>query len=224
MPLRSFVVLSAALTALLLALAACLWAGAGLLTNLHKAAPALPGALVGDVRTSFTAHVERIRATGGDELVVADADLACEYIVEDTRREYWTGLSLGTTRAEVRAPVRFKHYLKLSDPWSLEPQGEVLIVHAPTLRLYQPPTVDVARLEQHLSKGWARLNGPQVQAEAMNGFAANALIQYQQDPDLKVLVRDRAREAVTGFVRAWMVQHAPQHRHIIIRFPDEPAK
>ena len=221
---RSLIFLALVIIGLLLALAAVLWAGAGLLTSARNVVPALPGALIGEVKTSFTAHVERIRATGGDELVVANADLACEYFVEDTRREYWTSLSLGTTKAEVRAPVRFKHYLLLGDAWKLDPQGETLIVTAPSIRLYQPPTVDLAHLEQRLTAGWARFNSQQVQAEALTGFAANALIQYLNDADMKTLVRDRAREAVAGFVRAWMVQAAPTYRHLIIRFPDEPAK
>lgn len=62
------------------------------------------------------------KSAKGDELIVAEVTHETEYVISDTKREFWTsllfknGISLGTNIVKIRCPTVHKYFIRISDP------------------------------------------------------------------------------------------------------------
>lgn len=166
-------------------------------------------------------HLLGVRAASGDELLVAEIDASLEIVEKETRREYWTGLSLGTSEAAVRAPVRYRYAIRLGDGWQLLRSQEVLVVVAPAIRPVLPPAVDTAGMELRAANGWARFNAADLRDKVMRDLTGEASARAGS-PAYQEAAREPARAAVGRFVRDWVVPRtATAAPVVIIRFQGE---
>ena len=94
----------------------------------------LPGEPRREVSETFREYLVAVRAAKGDQLLVAEVQAVNELAVADTRREFWTGMSLGTSEASIRYPVTYRYYIHLSDRWRLAIDGGTAWVVRPVIR------------------------------------------------------------------------------------------
>ncbi len=162
-----------------------------------------------------------IRAARGDELLVAEIDSVLEVRQTDTRREFWTGISLGTSEAVVRAPVRYRYQIRLGDGWELLRSGEVLVVVAPPVLPVQPPAIDTAGLELHAANGWARFNAGELRDRVLRDLTGEAAARAGTPAYLEA-AREPARAAVGRFARDWIAPRgATVPSLVVVRFRGE---
>jgi hypothetical protein len=155
------------------------------------------------VAETFREYLVSVSAAGGDELLVSEVKTSVEITLDDTRREFWTGASLGTSSARVSAPVTYRYYIRLSDRWTFALDSGTLWLVRPLVRPQLPPAIDSAGLATWSENGWLRWNREELRERLLRELTPQATARAPQHLDA---ARPAADAAIAAFARTWLVK------------------
>ncbi len=166
------------------------------------------------VTQTFREYLLSVRAAKGDELLVAEVHAVNEIVHSDTRREFWTGLSLGTTTASIRYPVTYRYAIRISDTWRLRVDGAVVLVRRPVLRPLEP-AIDTTGIDMRGDNGWMRWNKDELRDRLLSQLTPDAVVRAREHA---ATAAPHADAAVAAFVRGWllMATTAPRDAQVVI--------
>ncbi|MGA3182425.1 MAG: hypothetical protein ABSF38_19020 [Verrucomicrobiota bacterium] len=173
------------------------------------------------ITTTFLEDIPTFTSTHGNVLELATAQANETFTSEDTQT--LLHIPMGTTTAEIRAPVTFRYHILLSDPWKLAAKGNICYVCAPQFRPTQPPAIETGKMEKHAESGWARFDKNQ-KLDELERQMTGMLVHRAEDKNHLDLVRESCRMSVAEFVKAWLIQRAQwtnTFSAIVVSFPDE---
>lgn len=208
---------------LILALA-LLAASAALLV--HKLSPSNWAHLEQRVEKTIGEQIVRISASQGDKLELASIETMETFRETDSLDLGW--VNLGTSTAEIRVPVVYRFHVALAEGLrvNVTRHGDLArcVVHAPTLRATLPPAIRTEGLEKHADNGWARFNSGEQLAALEKGLTTDLILRAPRKAEL---AKDKARVALAGFVKRWLVGENlwgadAGIREIVVVFPGEP--
>lgn len=180
--------------------------------------------MTGRITHTFRESIPQIASTQGDVLELAVSRGDETFSRSNEKRIGWDYVYLGTTVAEIRAPVTFRYHCRLSDTWRLATRGQVCIVLAPRIRPSLPPAIHTDGMEKRAESGWARFDKDAQLAE-LESDLTRLLSQRAMDPSHLALVRESCRQSVAAFVRTWLIREEQwktnRFTSIIVLFPDE---
>jgi hypothetical protein len=153
------------------------------------------------VTETFREYLASVKAAKGDELLVAEVRAVNEITRSDTRREFWTGLSLGTTTASIRYPVTYRYAIRISDVWRLRVDGRLVQVRRPVLRPLEP-AIDTTGIEFQGGNGWLRWNKDELRDDLLKELTPDAAIRAREHV---ATARPHADIAVTAFINTWLL-------------------
>ncbi len=154
-----------------------------------------------DIAETFREYLTTVKGTKGDQLLVAEVQAVNELSISDSRREFWTGLPLGTSSARIRYPVTYRHYILLSDRWRLALDGGTVWVVRPVIRPLEP-AIDTAGIEFTSENGWLRWNKDDLKDRLLAELTPHAVVRANANAET---ARPHADAAITAFVRAWLL-------------------
>ena len=181
--------------------------------------------VTGRITTTFIEDIPTISSTHGNVLELATSRSVETFEREDARNSFWDNFYIGTTTAEIRAPVTFRYHLMLSDPWRLAAKGNVCIVYAPQFQASLPPAIDTSAMEKRAESGWARFDKDQ-QLDQLEKDMTGMLNRRATNKAHLDLVREQCRGSVAEFVKNWLIQRAQWTNTfdaIVVLFPDEQS-
>jgi len=179
----------------------------------------------GHITTTFSEDIPTIVSTHGDVLELATATSMETFTREDTTTYAWGFLPSSTTTAEIRVPVTYRYFLRLSEPWRLATRGNVCIVLAPQFQASLPPAIDTGRLEKRADSGWASFDKTAT-LDALEKDITRHISKRAMDSKHLDLVREHCRRSVAEFVKKWLtdkLQWPKRVNAIIVVFPDEKS-
>ena len=218
---RQFPWATAIIAATIIALA--LIAAGLLVKSWHLFGESLERFKTGQITTTFSEDIPTIVSTHGDVLELATVTSTETFSREDITTYAWGYLPASTTTAEIRVPVTYRYYLRLSDPWHLATRGNVCIVQAPQFQASLPPAIDTGRMEKRAASGWASFDKNAV-LDALEKDITRHITKRATDPRHLDLVREQCRRSAAEFVRKWLagkIQWPNRINAIIVVFPDE---
>lgn len=178
----------------------------------------LGGGAPRSVSETFREYLASVRASKGDELLVAEVRAVNEIERSDTRREFWTGLSLGTSTASIRYPVTYRYAIRISDAWRLRVDGRVVTVRRPVLRPLEP-AIDTAGIDIRGENGWLRWNKHELRDELLRQVTPDAVVRAREHA---ATAAPHADIAVAGFIRTWLIAASgAAPRDAVIQLVDE---
>ena len=192
---------------------------------IHVVTPSAHLDLQSRVTRSISEEIVRINVSQGDRLEVASVETRETFREDDSLKAGW--LDLGTTTASVSVPVVYRFHIALADGIRADVtvHGDMrrCVVHAPLLRPTLPPAIRTEGMRKESKNGWARFNAGENLEALEKNLTAELILRA---PGKAVLARDKAREAVAGFVSRWLVRDnlwgGPDGvREIVVLFPDE---
>ena len=218
---RQFPWVTAIIAATVIALAII---GAALLfLSWHKLGAIAEQFKTGHITTTFTEDIPTIVSTHGDVLELATLTSTETFTREDIKTYGWGYLPASTSTAEIRVPVTYRYYLRLSEPWHLATHGNVCIVQAPQFQASLPPAIDTGRMEKRAANGWATFDKTvlldQLEKDITRHISKRAMDSRHLD-----LVREQCRRSAAEFVKTWLadkLQWPNRINAIIVVFPDE---
>lgn len=154
-----------------------------------------------DIAETFREYLTAVRGAKGDQLLVAEVQAVNELAISDQRREFWTGMSLGTSTARIRYPVTYRYYILLSDRWRLALDGGTLWVVRPVIRPLEP-AIDTAGIEFTGENGWLRWNKDELKDRLLAELTPHAVVRANANAET---ARPHADSAITAFIRAWLL-------------------
>ena len=180
--------------------------------------------ITGNITHSFQESIPQIASTRGDVLELAVSRSDETFKRTDDKRIGWGWVSLGTTVAEIRAPVTFRYHLRLSDTWRLASRDRVCLVLAPQIRPSLPPAIHTTEMEKRAESGWARFDKNDKLDELERSMTAT-LEQRASDAAHIQLVREACRQSVAEFVKKWLMREehwrSDRFTAIVVVFSDE---
>jgi hypothetical protein len=179
----------------------------------------------GHITTTFLEDIPVITSTHGNVLELATSRSVETFEREDARNSFWDKVYIGTTTAEIRAPVTFRYHILLSDPWRLAAHGNVCFVAAPAIRPSLPPAIDTTGMEKRAESGWARFDKDQ-ELDQLEKDMTGMLERRAKDAPHMDIVREQCRQSVAEFVKNWLIQRAQWTNNfdaIVVVFPDEQS-
>ena len=179
--------------------------------------------MTGHITTTFVEDIPIITSTHGDVLELATSRSTETFKREDAENSFWDKFYIGTTTAEIRAPVTYRYHIVLSDPWRLAAKGNVCFVSAPPIRPSLPPAIDTSAMEKRAESGWARFDKAQ-QLDQLEKDMTGMLNRRAKDAAHMNIVREQCRQSVADFVKNWLIQRAQWTNTfdaIVVVFPDE---
>lgn len=179
----------------------------------------------GHITTTFSEDIPTIVSTHGDVLELATATTTETFTREDIKTYGWGYLPASTSTAEIRVPVTYRYYLRLSDPWRLATRGNVCIVQAPQFHASLPPAIDTGRMEKRAEGGWANFDKNALLDELEKDITRHISKRATDSKHLD-LVREQCRRSAAEFVKKWLmdkVQWPDKINAIIVVFPDEKS-
>ena len=179
----------------------------------------------GHITTTFLEDIPVITSTHGDVLELATSRSVETFKREDARNSFWDSFYIGTTTAEIRAPVTFRYHINLSDTWRLAARGNVCFVSAPQFKPSLPPAIDTGAMEKKAQDGWARFDKNQ-QLDQLEKDMSGMLDRRAKDAAHLDLVREQCRQSIADFVKNWLIQRAQWTNTfdaIVVVFPDEQS-
>lgn len=153
------------------------------------------------IEQTFREYLVAVRAAKGDQLLVAEVSAVEEISERDTRREFWTGLSLGTSEASIRYPVTCRYYIQLSDTWTLAVDGNSVWVQRPIIRPLEP-AIDTRGIDYQGENGWLRWNKDEMRERLLHQLSADAAVRASQHA---ATAAPHADAAIAAFVRGWLL-------------------
>lgn len=169
------------------------------------------------ISETFREYLVTVRAARGDELLVAEVHAVNEITHSDTRREFWTGLPLGTTTASVRYPVTYRYAIRISDAWRLRVDGGIVLVRRPVLRPLEP-AIDTTGIDIRAENGWMRWNRDEVRDLLLARLTPDAIGRSREHAAMAAPHADRA---VAAFVRGWLLTAADLPRDAQVVMVDQ---
>ncbi len=186
----------------------------------NRMAETVLGGARSTVSETFREYLSSVKAAKGDELLVAEVRAVNEITRSDTRREFWTGLSLGTTTASIRYPVTYRYAIRISDPWRLKVEGRLVTVRRPVLRALEP-AIDTSGIDYQGDNGWLRWNKDELRDGLLRQLTPDATVRAQEHA---ATAAPHADIAITSFVRGWLlVASGAAPRDAIVVLKDEVA-
>lgn len=171
-------------------------------------------------------QIVRISASQGDKLELASIETLETFRETDSLDLGW--VNLGTSTAEIRVPVVYRFHVALAEGLrvNVTRHGDLArcVVHAPLLRATLPPAIRTEGLEKHADNGWARFNSGEQLAALEKGLTTDLILRAPRKAEL---AKDKARVALAGFVKRWLVGENlwgsdAGIREIVVFFPGEP--
>ena len=150
---------------------------------------------------TFREYLASVKAAKGDELLVAEVRAVNEITREDTRREFWTGLSLGTSTVSVRYPVSYRYIIRISDRWRLRVDGNTVVVQRPVIRPLEP-AIDTAGIDFQGGNGWLRWNKEEMRDQLLRQLTPDAVVRAAEH---RATAAPHADAAITAFIRTWLL-------------------
>ena len=179
----------------------------------------------GRITTTFIEDIPVITSTHGNVLELATTRSVETFDREDARNSFWDKVYVGTTTAEIRAPVTYRYHILLSDSWRLAARGNVCLVYAPAIRPSLPPAIDTSKMEKRAESGWARFDRQQ-QLDQLEKDMSGMLERRAKDAPHLNIVREQCRQSVADFVKNWLIERAQwtnNFESIVVVFPDEQS-
>lgn len=162
------------------------------------------------ISETFREYLVSVRAAKGDELLVAEVRAVNEIVQNDSRREFWTGLPLGTTTASIRYPVTYRYAIRISDSWRLRIDGGIVLVRRPVLRPLEP-AIDTTGIDIRAENGWMRWNKDEVRDNLLSRLTPDAVGRSREHA---ATAAPHADAAVAAFVRGWLLGAAGLPRDV----------
>jgi hypothetical protein len=170
------------------------------------------------VTDTFREYLASVKATKGDELLVAEVRAVNEVTRSDTRREFWTGLSLGTSTASIRYPVTYRYAIRISDSWRLSVDGRLVTVRRPVLRPLEP-AIDTSGIDIQGDNGWLRWNRDELRNDLLKQLTPDAVTRAKEHA---ATAAPHADIAIAAFIRGWLlVASGAAPRDAIVVLQDE---
>ncbi len=169
---------------------------------------------------SLRSYLVSLKEASGDELAVAELVQNVEISSKRTKEEFWTGLPLGMSEAVVRAPVHFRYYIRLSEPFTVSVSADLVTVTAPGVRLFHPPAVVTSGLESTVADSWLSASGGQLRDAAVASLTSQAVL-VGNSPESLALARRAATGAIARFAAAWLLREGLGGRAVIVHFADQ---
>jgi hypothetical protein len=193
--------------------------------DLGKSAVTIAAAFrTGTITNTFVSAIPTIAPDSGLRLELASFEAVEILRSTDELRVAWDLIPLGTTVTEIRVPVTYRYHLRLDEPWRLEVEGQICVVHAPPIRPTVPPAIDTGRMEKYSDRGWMRFNEDEQMEELERSITAAVSARAADGTHLE-LVRERCRLEVAEFVRSWLLVEdhwrEDRFRSVIVLFADE---
>lgn len=177
-----------------------------------------------DITLRFTASLPEI--TPELNLELASCQQTETFTQTDECSLLWGCLNLGTNTAQVSVPVTYRYHIYLRDAWKLETQGDLVIVHAPSLQAALPPAIHTDQLMTLSVRGWGR-SSPEPMLQELKRQITPRLTALAADPRRLNLVRDTCRKSTAEFVRLWLERERQWGKsgftRIQVKFGDEAA-
>jgi hypothetical protein len=161
----------------------------------------LPGHSQREIVETFREYLASVKASRGDELLVAEVKAVNEIVRSDTRREFWTGLSLGTSTASIRYPVSYRYVIRISDTWRLSVSENVVLVRRPVIRPIEP-AIDSTGIDTSGENGWLRWNKDELRDSLLRELTPDAIGRAQEHA---ATAAPHADAAIAAFVRGWLL-------------------
>ncbi len=171
---------------------------------------------------SLRSYLVSLKEASGDELAVAELVQNVEISSTRTKEEFWTGVSLGSSGTVVRAPVHFRYYVRISEPFTINVSDDLVTITAPGVRLFHPPAVVTSGLETTVSDTWFSASGGQLRDAAIASLTSQAVLVGNRRESLD-LARRAASGAIARFASAWLLREGLGGRAVIVRFA-EPSR
>ncbi len=168
---------------------------------------------------SLRSYLVSLKEASGDELAVAELVENVEISSTRTKEEFWTGLPLGQSEAVVRAPVHFRYYIRISEPFTVAATAQVVVITAPPVRLFHPPAVVTSGLQSTVADSWFSASGGQLRDAAIASLTNQAVIVGNSAPSLD-LARRAAAGSIGRFAAAWLLREGLAGRAVVVRFAE----
>lgn len=159
------------------------------------------------LRREFTAGIPHIFRTPGGNLELV-AFTTTEILSRSSARTLpWFNWEVPYSRSitEIRVPVTYRYYIRLQDPWDIAIRDGTCIVRAPALRAELPPAIHTDGMKTYARGELLALDREGELTRLLESLTP-ALSRYADSRDHKELIRDRARETVAEFIRAWLLE------------------
>lgn len=152
----------------------------------------------GTISTSFTSYATEVSSTS--YLQFATLKQVEVFHRKDTATLLWGQLALPDVVVEARAPVTYTYYLDLGKPWTLDQDGNTLLVTAPPIE-FNPPAIDASAVRFEVREG-SVLRNEEVVIDALKaGLTGMAREKARQNVSL---VREVGRHEAEKFVERWL--------------------
>jgi len=178
----------------------------------------------GTIEHTFREYRTRVLDSTGGKVEVAVIETTESLARADALSAIWGLLYLGETVTEIRFPVVYRYYVRLSGEWKITVSDHICTVVAPPIEAFLPPAIRTEGMEKHSSRGWARFNA-QDQLDALELKITPYLEKVAMTPDKLRMAADPARRAVAELVQNWLraENHWRQDAYsgIAVYFPHE---
>lgn len=180
-----------------------------------------------NLEESFRAETLRIASTHGNELT----------LVTHERREVFERKTVGIVpllnrpvpftdrKTTVAFPATYRYHVLLNDPWSIETEGETVVIRAPRIRATLPVAFDSGKVETETEGWWFSGGRAETDKEALKIRITEKLGELAQSKDMIDAVRDPCRESLAKFVQTWLLREdywrEGRFTQIKVIFPDE---
>ncbi|MBA3684534.1 MAG: hypothetical protein H0W72_04755 [Planctomycetes bacterium] len=172
---------------------------------------------------SLRTYLVSLSEASGDELAVAELVENVEISSTRSKEEFWTGLSLGQSEAVVRAPVHFRYYVRISERFTVSATDEVVVITAPRVRLFHPPSVVTSGLQTTIADSWFSASGGQLRDAAIASLTSQATL-VGNSPQTLDLARRAAAGAISRFASAWLLREGLGQRAVVVRFAEQAER
>ena len=163
-------------------------------------------------------------ATDGNILEIATATATEKFTRQTNYEMFGKTLPLGTTVSEIQVSATYRYHIDLNGEWSLNSEGDRLLVLAPPVAPSLPVAFDTGKMQKRSKAGWARWDGQDNLDELEKGLTEKLAVRAA-DPDSINKIRDEGRIAVAKFVRSWLESHKAwdinQFQEIVVAFHGE---
>jgi hypothetical protein len=152
----------------------------------------------GTITTSFTSYATEVSSSSF--LQFATLKQVEVFQRKDTATVLWGQLALPDVVVEARAPVTYTYYLDLSKRWTLDREGQTVLVTAPAIE-FNAPAIDASAARFEVREG-SLFRDEDVVIEALKaGLTEMSKAKARQNVSL---VREVGRHEAEKFVERWL--------------------
>jgi len=178
------------------------------------------------VTNTFTQQLKEFQASGIGRLDVGTLDSVVTVKRSEKKSTAYDWIYLGTTVAEIEAPVTYRYHLDLGAPWEIKVVDHHCIVKAPKITPSLPTAIHSDKMKKYSENAWSSFDKSDVADIALRSLTPKANEEAGKDSNLKI-VYEPAREVVTRFIKTWLTGAGgwseEKVNSISVTFADEPA-